>query len=156
MNVSLEYIEEIKTPFTKKFLREIAERTLEECRFSFLRGKKISLNAIAVSESKIKKINRKYRGKDKVTDILSFGEYETRLALKKEKRREIFLGEIFFSPAFIIKQAKRSLPDKTKEVIIREMAYIFSHGVLHLVGFDHEEKMFAIQEKVAKFFEKQK
>ena len=156
MKVSLEYIEEVKIPFTKKFLREIAERTLKERHFSFLQGKKISLNVIAVSESKIKKINRKYRGKDAVTDILSFGEYETRLALKKEKRKDIFLGEIFFSPAFIIKRAKRDLSDKTKEATIKEMVYIFSHGVLHLVGFDHEKEMFAIQEKMTKFFERQK
>jgi probable rRNA maturation factor len=147
--VTLEYIEEIKTPFARNFFQKIAERTLAECRFSFLQGKKISLNTIVVSESKIKKINREYRGKDAVTDVLSFGEYETRLALEKEKRQEIFLGEIFFSPAFIIKQAKRGLSDKAKEATMKEMAYIFSHGVLHLVGFDHEEEMFAIQEKIA-------
>ncbi|HCJ45705.1 MAG TPA: hypothetical protein DHV33_02200, partial [Candidatus Moranbacteria bacterium] len=30
----------------------------------------------------------------------------------------------------------------------REMTYIFSHGVLHLIGFDHEEEMFTLQEQV--------
>ena len=156
MRVIVEYTEEVSTPFAFAFFQKIAERTLKERRFSFLQGKKISLNVIAVSESKIKKINRKYRGKDAVTDILSFGEYETRLALKKEKRKDIFLGEIFFSPAFIIKQAKHDLSDKTKEATMKEMVYIFSHGVLHLVGFDHEKEMFAIQEKMTKFFERQK
>lgn len=144
--VVLEYTEEVKTPFARDFFQKIAERTLAECRFSFLREKEIRLNAIAVSENKIKKLNNEYRGKDAVTDILSFGEYETRLVLEKEKRKEIFLGEIFFSPDFIIK--RDDLLGKTKAVMMREMAYIFSHGVLHLVGFDHEEEMFAIQEKV--------
>lgn len=145
--VVLEYIEEVKTPFAGDFFQKIAQRTLEECRFSFLRGKEIRLNAVAVSENKIKKLNRDYRGKDEITDILSFGEYETRSALEKEKRKEIFLGDIFFSPDFIIK--RDDLLGKTKAVMMREMAYIFSHGVLHLVGFDHEEEMFAIQEKIA-------
>lgn len=147
MDVTLEYIEEIKTPFTKKFLERIAERTLLECRFSFLAEKTISLNAIAVSEKKIKKLNGQYRGKDAVTDILSFGEYDTREALTNETKKEIFLGEIFFSPAFIIQ--RDDLLSKTKAVMMREMAYIFSHGVLHLAGFNHEEEMFEIQEKVA-------
>jgi rRNA maturation RNase YbeY len=154
MRITVEYAEEVATPFARNFFQKIAERTIVECRFSFLQRKKISLNAIAVSESKIKKINRKYRGKDAVTDILSFGEYETREALEKEKRTEIFLGEIFFCPSFIIK--RDSLLNKTKAAMMREMTYIFSHGVLHLVGFDHEEEMFAIQEKVTKFFERQK
>lgn len=152
MDVSLEYIEELKTPFARKFLREIAERTLKECRLSFLQGKKISLNAIAVSESKIKKINSEYRGKDAVTDILSFGEYAGAKTLAQETKPEIFLGEIFFSPAFIVKRAKRGLLNKAEEAIMKEMAYIFSHGVLHLVGFNHGKVMFAIQEKVADLF----
>lgn len=147
MDVTIEYIEEVKTPFVWDFFQKIAERTLLECRFSFLRGKEISLNAIAISENKIKKINREYCGKDAVTDILSFGEYETRSVLEKEKRKEIFLGEIFFSPDFIIK--RDALLSETKAVMMREIAYIFSHGVLHLVGFDHEEEMFAIQERVS-------
>lgn len=152
MDVSLEYIEEIKTPFTRNFFRKVAELTLAECRLAFLKNKKISLNAIAVSENKIRKLNRTYRDKDAVTDVLSFGEYAGAKALADEAKEEIFLGEIFFSPVFIVKREKRGLLNKTKEDIMKEMAYIFSHGVLHLTGFNHGKAMFAIQEKVADLF----
>jgi probable rRNA maturation factor len=147
MKVILEYAEEAPTPFAKEFFQEVAARTLAECGFSFLQGKDVRLNAIAVSEAKIRTLNREYRGKDAVTDILSFGDFSDREALAEEKGKEIFLGELFFSPAFI--EAAAAEDQVTFE---REMAYIFSHGILHLLGFDHEEAMFAIQERVTDFF----
>jgi probable rRNA maturation factor len=147
MRVTVEYADEVSTPFPEKFFQEIASRTLEECHFSFLKEKTISLNAIAVSEEKIQELNQAYRGKDAVTDILSFGEYADREALAAAALPEIFLGELFFCPLFIEAAAKED--GVTME---REMAYIFSHGVLHLVGFDHEEEMFEIQERVTDIF----
>jgi probable rRNA maturation factor len=160
--IVLEYVTEVKTAFSRNFFHSVAELTLAECRLAFLLGREIHLNAIAVSANKIRKLNQTYRGKDEVTDILSFGEYAGAKALAEETKKEIFLGEIFFCPEFITKQSKRDLSRKAKTVIMksgeknkgelkREMAYIFSHGVLHLVGFNHGKTMFAIQEKVAGF-----
>lgn len=143
MHVIVEYTEEVKTSFSEDFFQEVAERALEECQFPFLQGKEISLNVVAVSPEKIQELNAKYRGKDSVTDVLSFGEYSDRYALEEVVEEEIFLGEIFLCSAFIENAAKED--DVT---LAREMTYIFSHGVLHLVGFDHEEEMFTIQERV--------
>jgi len=163
----LEYIEEVRTFFARNFFQKIAERTLTGRRFSFLRGKRVSLNAIAVSENKIKKLNREYRGKNTVTDILSFGEHVSQVALMKEKQDVIFLGEIFFCPKFIIRQTKSSFSREVMPVVVKagktvrinedvllkkEMAYIFSHGILHLIGFNHEKEMFGIQEKISDIF----
>ncbi len=147
MHIVVEYTEEAKTPFPKNFFQTVAERTLEACRFLFLEGKEIRLNVISVSAEKIQELNTKYRGKESVTDILSFGEYADRNALKQAEEDEIFLGEIFFCPTFIKDAA-------TEDAVTfeREMVYIFSHGVLHLVGFDHEEEMFTLQEKVTDAF----
>ena len=147
MHVTLEYTEEVKTPFSESFFQSIAEKTLEKCQFSFLEGKEISLNVIAVSAEKIQELNMKYLGKDSVTDVLSFGEYADKDALEEGEEENIFLGEIFLCPTFIENSAKED--DVTFE---RELVYIFSHGVLHLAGFDHEEEMFAIQESVTDAF----
>lgn len=147
MRVILEYIAEVKTPFQEKFFQDIALRTLEECQFAFLQGKEIRLTAVSVSEEKIRELNGGFRAKDAVTDILSFGEYATRKELAEAASEEIFLGELFFCPSFI--EAAATEDEVTYK---REMAYIFSHGVLHLVGFDHEEEMFAIQEKITDLF----
>ncbi|MDP3957307.1 MAG: rRNA maturation RNase YbeY [bacterium] len=143
MHVVLEYTGEIATPFSEDFFQTITSRTLEECQFPFLQGKDISLNVVAVSPEKIQGLNVQYRGKDSVTDILSFGEYADREALEQAAGEEIFLGEIFFCPSFIERAA-----EEDEVTFEREMIYIFSHGVLHLAGFDHEEEMFAIQERV--------
>ncbi|MEK9151538.1 MAG: rRNA maturation RNase YbeY [Patescibacteria group bacterium] len=143
MNVMLEYMEETEAPFGEEFLTGVAARTLEECHFPFLRDKDIRLSAVAVSSEKIRELNREYCDKDAATDILSFGEYADRAELAEEIGQEVFLGEIFFCPAFIAEAAAED-----EVTFRRELTYIFSHGVLHLAGYDHEEEMFAIQERV--------
>ncbi|MGK2849135.1 MAG: rRNA maturation RNase YbeY [Minisyncoccota bacterium] len=143
MDVRLEYTEEVKTPFSKNFFQDIAVRTLQACHFPFLQNKEISLTAVSVSIEKIRMLNEKYRQKDAITDILSFGEYTDLQVLMQDSAEDIFLGELFFCASFIADSAKED--GVTWE---REMKYVFSHGVLHLVGFDHEEEMFTIQDMV--------
>lgn len=146
MRVIVEFTEEAKAPFSEDFFQRVADRTLEECHFSFFIGKNISLNVVTVSLEKIQELNARYRGKNSATDVLSFGEYQNQEALEEATENDIFLGEIFLCPAFIANAA-----EEDKVTLQREMTYIFSHGVLHLVGFDHEEEMFAIQERVTDF-----
>lgn len=147
MRVILEYTDEAVAPFTEEFFQEVASHTFEECAFPFLQGKTISLNAVAVSAEKIQELNRNYRRKDAVTDILSFGEYTDTHELAQAGEKEIFLGELFFCPAFI-----KAAAEEDGVTLEHEMAYIFSHGILHLLGFDHSEEMFALQDRVTDAF----
>jgi probable rRNA maturation factor len=101
---------------------------------------------VAVSEEKIQELNNTYGGKNKVTDILSFGEYSDREDLEQDTHQEIFLGEIFFCYQYIVAGAREDEVTAT-----HEMMYVFSHGVLHLLGYDHEEEMFAIQDDVTEY-----
>jgi probable rRNA maturation factor len=96
-----------------------------------------------ISDSEIKKINKKYRGIDKATDVLSF-------ALSADNKfispsGSDVLGEIFIS----YNQAK-----KQSEIyncsIEEELAFLFIHGILHLMGYDHETDK---DEKIMKEFE---
>lgn len=139
----LHFAEEVKSSFPKGLYSDIFRTTLITAEFRTedgfrLSGKKVTLNAVAVSERKIRELNRQYRGKDSATDILSFGE-EKLMA----HGGEVFLGELFFSPGFIRKQARKD--DRTYR---QSMIYIFSHGILHLLGYDHSKKMFAYQDQV--------
>lgn len=143
MEVVLEYTEEVETSFDEAFLQDVAERTLREAAFAFLSEKRISINAIAVAPEKIRELNRQYRDTDKVTDILSFGEYADTGALGEEEGEDVFLGELFFCPDFIGQAAREDMVS-----LEHEMMYIFSHGVLHLLGFGHSDEMFAIQDRV--------
>lgn len=95
-----------------------------------------------VGEKEIKELNFSYRGKNKITDVLSFAWGEDEVVKSK------FLGQIYICYPQIARQAKE-LSIRTKE----EFARMLVHGFLHIVGYDHvekkqAEKMFKIQEEV--------
>lgn len=103
-----------------------------------LKIKKInSLVVVFVSSKKSKELNYKYRKKNKPTDILSFSSIE-----------EGVLGELVICMD-IIKQ--QSIEHKLSQR--DELSYMLLHGILHLLGYDHEKtseakKMFGIQDHI--------
>ena len=86
----------------------------------------VSLGFVGAPE--IKKMNRLYRGKSKVTDVLSFADGEL-VTLDT-----VSLGEIIICYPQAVVQAKEH-----RQTIAREIVTLFLHGLLHLLGFDHEE-----------------
>ncbi|MFA5061844.1 MAG: rRNA maturation RNase YbeY [Patescibacteria group bacterium] len=99
-----------------------------------------------IGESVIKKLNKKYRKKDKVTDVLSFAWQEDKII------NSDFIGQIYICYPQIQRQAKEFKVSAGEEFI-----RILTHGVLHLLGYDHVEengakKMFKIQEDIVKKF----
>ncbi len=98
-------------------------------------GNKKEVSLVLVGDAKIRSINKKYRHKNRVTDVLSF-----------EK-----LDEIFICLPQATRQAKLlKTPLKT------ELTRLLVHGIVHLKGYDHEksakeaERMFAVEEKILK------
>jgi len=126
----------------KGIFTDVVKKTLELSGFSFLAKKNISISVALVDEKEIKKLNRIYRKKDTVTDILSFAEYKNIAAIRKNKEATIFLGELVLCYNDI-----RKFAEKNKINFKKELAEVISHGVLHLVGLKHGRKMFAIQKK---------
>ena len=95
-------------------------------KFKFL-NKKVNLTLLLSNNKKIKILNKKFRNKNKHTDILSF---PLNQSLKKFK--EIYLGDIIISFNHI--NRPRNLSNKEfKEKTIK----IFIHGFLHLLGYNH-------------------
>lgn len=133
----------------EKFFQEILDTGTKELK---LKNKKIEIGLSLVGEAKIKELNKKYRGKNKVTDVLSFPLDEARL-----KKYDILpLGDIFICLPFAVKEAKRQSISLEKE-----LAWLTVHGFLHLLGYDHPddevsgprlkrrgEKMFALENKI--------
>ena len=113
-------------------------------KYKFL-NKKISLSLLLSNNKKIKILNKKFRNKNKSTDILSFPSSKI---LKISKHT--YLGDIIISFNFMNKP--KSQTDKQfKEKIIKT----FIHGFLHLLGFDHVKnkdylKMLKEEEKIFK------
>jgi probable rRNA maturation factor len=102
----------------KKSLKTVAQKILNK------EERKLDLSIVLVRPLRIKELNRKYRKKNKATDVLSFL-YDNS-------------GEIVICPSEVKKNVKR-LNSSFK----KEMARILIHGILHLLGYDHQkgEKM---------------
>jgi probable rRNA maturation factor len=126
------------------FFEDVCSKTLILSRFfrSF-EGKVIHVALTFVSPSQMADINWQYRENPKETDILSFPTYATKEDIVRESGKEIFLGELFVCQKVIQKDAK-----KDGVSLNREMAFVFSHGILHLLGYEHSEEMFALQDKI--------
>ena len=102
-------------------------------------------NIIIVDEDKIQELNKTYRGKDSVTDVISFALEDDDTFINTDFR---VLGDIYIC----LKRAK----DQSIEYghsFLREISFLTIHGLLHLLGYDHmvkeeEEVMFELQERI--------
>ena len=91
-----------------------------------------------VDKEEIKKLNKKFRKKNKPTDVLSF-------ALSEDG----YLGEIIICPDIVKENAK-----KYKSSIKKEIMKVFIHGISHLLGYDHEkteEEALIMEQKQEKY-----
>ena len=107
---------------------------------------KYVLSLIITGPRTIKNINRDYRNIDKVTDVISFALLDS--GDSEEYDGYIELGDIFINRNRVLSQAKE-YGHSTK----REFVFLFIHGLLHLLGYDHmnpkdEKIMFALQKKI--------
>lgn len=143
MKIEVEVNNETGSPIGEDFFVGVAGRTIEETGYDFLSGKNISISAALVSEEEMQKLNKNYRQKDAVTDVLSFFEYEDIEEIKNAKEKDLFLGELILCYDDIERYAREE-----KISLRKELANVVSHGVLHLLCFSHGEKMFGIQKKV--------
>tara|TARA_Y100001980_G_C14355136_1_gene164895 strand:- start:121 stop:582 length:462 start_codon:yes stop_codon:yes gene_type:complete len=96
-------------------------------RYKFL-NKEVSLTLLLSNNKSIKKLNKKFRNKNKSTDILSFPFNE-----KKKIKKKTYIGDIIISYNFLDKPRSQNLQTFKKRLI-----KIFIHGFLHLLGFDHK------------------
>ena len=116
--------------------------------------KKVGLTILLSNNKNIKELNKKFRNKNKATDVLSFPS-EKKINIKKSP----YIGDIVISYEFMNKPKTLSVLEFKNKV-----TKIFIHGFLHLLGYDHikfkefkemlieEEKIFkTIQTKIVKF-----
>ena len=92
------------------------------------------ISLLIVDSEEIKSINKEFRGKDEVTDVLSFPQYE-KLFKEVDKTEYLVIGDIVIC-------AKRAMQQAVEynHGIEREFAYLVVHGMYHLIGLDHINK----------------
>ena len=102
-------------------------------------------NIIIVDENTIHEINKTYRGKDSVTDVISFALEDDKTFIETDYR---ILGDIYIC----LNKAKAQAIEYGHS-FLREFAFLTVHGLLHLLGYDHmneedEKVMFKLQEMI--------
>ena len=93
-----------------------------------------------IDDDQMRTLNRRYRKKDRTTDVLSFGQAVGRAKgeraverLRRDDDGELDVGDILISPAQAARQATRR-----RHPLVREVAFLAAHGALHLLGFEDE------------------
>ena len=94
-------------------------------------GLKGTVDVLVTSNSEMKLLNRRFRGKDKATDVLSFPAANN--GRQRGRFQKLFVGEVAIS-AEIAMESARELGHTAGE----EVKILALHGVLHLRGYDHE------------------
>ncbi len=109
------------------------------------------IGLIIVSDYYIKKLNKKYRGKDSPTDVLSFSFLEPEHEDMSDEE-DFAIGDIIISLDRAREQASEQGHSLEQEIVLLTI-----HGLLHLLGYDHERKedrelMQSQEEKIKKLF----
>ena len=116
----------IKSP--SKYIKKKIKKVFK---FNSLKRKRFSLTILLTDNSKMKYLNKKFRNKNKITDVLSFPNLEP-ADLKKKTNTEIYLGDIALSYEIINRRSKDSNFNL-------EFDKMWIHGYLHLLGYDHKK-----------------
>jgi len=104
-------------------------------------GSAVELGLVITTQEKVQQLNRDYRGVDKPTDVLAFYMMSTAEETGAESPPFIappdevsHLGEVIISYPQAVKQAKEH-----RHPVKKELAILIIHGVLHLLGYDHDK-----------------
>ncbi len=132
---------------------EYAERLIEDCTREALAEENIEEDAEVsvtfVDNGRIRELNAEFRGIDRETDVLSFPIGDEEGFEVDPDNDAIILGDIVVSL-----EKAREQAEEYSHSFKRELAFLITHSLFHLLGYDHvnggeEEKiMFAKQEKV--------
>ena len=131
------FYEEIENLKDEELIRKVIECVLKEEGIK----KNLDVYVTLTNNETIRKINAEHRNIDKATDVLSFPMFDREEIplLKKEDNSEDILGDIIVSIEKVREQA-----EEYGHSFERELAYLVTHGMLHLLGYDHmieEEKI---------------
>ncbi len=123
-----------------EYLIDVIKKTLNK-----LNVDKVVFSVILTDDKKIHNLNKKYRGIDDTTDVLSFAFEEDESICYNDFR---LLGDIYISIPKMIRQAEDYGHSEK-----RELSFLTVHGLLHLLGYDHqtsedEKKMNNMQELI--------
>jgi probable rRNA maturation factor len=133
INIQIE--QKLNISLEESWLREIAEKTLQAEGIA----PPVEMGLVITSAEAVQQLNKTYRGEDEPTDVLAFQMFP-----QTEPKRELsfvtppdgirHLGEVVISYTQAVQQAQEQ-----GHSVEQEIALLTVHGVLHLLGWDHEQ-----------------
>ena len=144
LDISINSLINVDTSLYEALYEKLAEKT-----FNILNIKNdIILSVTFVDKGYIHELNKNYRGIDRPTDVISFAFLDDKNEIIKGENIPLDLGEIYICYE-VADENRKNYGNSIK----REICFLFVHGLLHLLGYDHmtkedEEIMFPLQEKI--------
>ncbi len=117
--------EEIRATMEKAAIHCLQLEGIEE--------ERVEISVTFVEGEEIKALNRDYRGNDRVTDVLSFPQFD-------DLNDILEVGEICLGDVVICRERAEEQAQEFGHSFEREIIYLFTHSVLHLLGYDHMEE----------------
>jgi len=117
-----------KNQIDRKFVKRISEKVLKQ------EKRQGDVSIVFVDAKKMQSLNKKYRGENKVTDVLSFSQGSIVSEFFNLPNGYFELGEIIVCLTKVKKNAQEFKSDFEKE-----LGWVIIHGILHILGYDHEK-----------------
>ena len=128
----------IKSP--KKYFEQKLKKISKIIKF--FKNKNATFTILLTNSSNMKKLNKKFRKRNKPTDILSFPSF-TPKSLKLIKNKKIYIGDLAACYEIVNSRSKNNF--------LAEFDKVWVHGFLHLIGYDHvKNRDFYKMEKMEK------
>jgi probable rRNA maturation factor len=109
------------------------------------RAKRVRLSVLLCGDRRMRVLNRRFRRIDRPTDVLSFPSFEAAESRVAARRGE-FVGDLVIDVPYAARQARL-----LGHALGREVQILLAHGLLHLLGYDHESDdgtMFRLQRRL--------
>ncbi len=133
------FFEEENEALDKGLLETMARASSKAAELEGLPDDICQLSVTFVTPVEIHELNRDYRGVDRPTDVLSFPQFEREELVEYINDPEEIPGELMLGDVVISKEKAMEQAEEYGHSFERELIYLFTHSVLHLLGYDHEE-----------------
>ena len=154
MKLGIQIDKEFRKQLDQEWLQRVVEQSLTIQDFD----SEVELSLVVTGDEMVQRLNQQYRGIDEPTDVLSFALIERRpgddISFINPPDGVLHLGEVIISFPQAVRQA-----EENNQGVKRELDLLIVHGVLHLLGYEHDEpdreqEMRALEEKVLSEIEK--
>jgi probable rRNA maturation factor len=121
-------------PDAARVLRRAARDALAQAKDDGWKGSRVGheISFVLTDDKRMRALNRTYRGKDKPTNVLSFAALDTD---RPKSAMPWLLGDVVLASGAIAREAKAQ-----RKSLDHHLSHLAVHGVLHLLGYDHEQE----------------